>query len=826
MLIPGQDSSLAELAQRVAVQWRAVADLKACASESPFERTKQEEILRTLIAEFRQRSERELNLFWLPAHLAPLQRAKISADVLKIRIPPSHRPKVGRYATLAKRAFVYGLHPFHLELLRSQQRFNFNLVEVLETIIAAREVNPGTAPPLDLKKTLEAPVLHPGLGAGTAIRLANRLYLGVTRRWLRHVQEQQQRWNVAAREALEAVCSGNQSGRTRALVDKLSSEAELLGPDRRQGLGLAAPFWQEVFRRQIDFNQAASMVIAELLGAQQSRGSRPSELGYEKWIARQDQIEISKASRGVRDLQHNLRFRVVVVPMSGSVVDLDACVTSVKRQLYPHWDLFVLSDRSSQPGTDAGPRVALDSAEGLTQVINREARTSNADFIVFLGATQLLAPHGLVELALWIYSHPDVDVLYSDEDELDHLNRRARPFFKPDWSPDFLRSHNYLGHLLVVRRSLLQGLGPFDPDLGSDRFFDLALRATEAARMVGHVPRILHHRNRGCSNSSNGSIAALTNHLKRTGELAKIEKASSGGFHVKYSVSDEPLVSIIVPFKDKPDLLSRLAETLTSITRYQNYELLLISNNSIQDQTFRLLERLNGPKIRKLRWDHPFNYSSINNFAVTHALGSVLLFLNNDIEVCEPEWLEELVGHVLRPQVGAVGPRLLYPDGTIQHAGVVLGINGFAGHVFSGLSDATTTPFGSPGWVRNYLAVTGACLMTRKETFLEVGAFDEHFELIGGDIDLCLRIVRSGKRIVYTPHAKLIHHETASRKFRQVPANDAWMSFLAYQPWLREGDPFYNPNLTLLGIDGSLREHGLSGEDLAVAALATQLECR
>src|SRR5262249_4712002 len=158
------------------------------------------------------------------------------------------------------------------------------------------------------------------------------------------------------------------------------------------------------------------------------------------------------------------------------------------------------------------------------------------------------------------------------------------------------------------------------------------------------------------------------------------------------------------------------------------------------------------PRIRKLTWDHPFNYSSINNFGVTQARGSVLLFLNNDIEVCQPEWLEELVGHILRPEIGGVGPKVLFPNETIQHAGVVLGIKGFAGHVFSGLPDSISSPFGHADWVRNYLAVTGACLMTRKDTFVEMGGFDEHFELCGGDIDLCLRIVRSGKRIVYTPH--------------------------------------------------------------------------
>jgi O-antigen biosynthesis protein len=780
--------------------------LKSRGRKSASEQTKQEQMLRTLTAEFRERAERELNAFWLAAHLAPLQRAKISAEVLKFRVPPSHRPTIGRYVSLVKRAYVRGLHPFHLELLRSQRNFNLRLLEVLETMIATRDLNPATLPPSDLRKTL-GPLADPnrsdwashrGPGLGVAIRIVKVLYLGVARRFLRQVLEQQRRWNMAALEALEAVCSTDQPQPTCALVERLSREADLMGPDRRQGLGITAPLWQEVFRRQIDFNQAASTAIAELLGAQPPP-LRRSTIGYQKWIAEREQIEISRTSRAIRRLHQAPRFRVIVIPATDSDADLSACVTSVKRQLYRGWELC------------------------LARAINSETSTSNADFIVLLSPTQRLAPHGLAELALWIHAHPDVDVLYSDEDEVDHLGYRTQPFFKPGWSPDLLRCCNYFGRLLVIRRSLLQGMGLPDHDLGGDPFFNLALRATEHARVVGHVPRILHHRTPGRSVSSEGSIAALSEHLKRTGEMAEIEPTSSGSFHLKYPVSGNPLVSIIVPFKDKPDLLGKLVETLISVTRYQNYELLLISNNSIKDETFGLLERLDSPKVRKLQWDHPFNYSSINNFGVAQARGTILLFLNNDIEVCEAEWLEELLGHAQRPQIGAVGPKLLYPNGTIQHAGVVLGINGFAGHVFSGLSDGTT-PFGRPDWVRNYLAVTGACLMTRKETFLEVGGFDEHFEVVGGDIDLCLRIVRSGKRIVYTPHAKLVHYEAASRKFTPVPYRDAWMSFLAYQPWLRDGDPFYNPNLTLLGIDGSFREHGLSAEDLAMAALATQLE--
>jgi len=801
-----------------------VEELRLHPEKDPLERNKQEQALRSLIAEFQERCRGELRTFWLTAHLAPLQAAKISADVAEFRVPPSHRPKIGPCISLAKRAFIWALHPFHVEVLRGARNFNLCLVQLLEEVVAARDTLPSTALASNVRKTL-APLVDPG-GQGMSP------YIAVARRWLGQLLEQQRRWNIAALEALEAACSKDQPPRADVLVERLSREAELIGLDHRQGLGMTAPLWQEVFRRQIDFNNAATAVIAELLGVRPPPSLPQPTISYETWIAKREPIEISGASRAIRGLHHAPSFRVLVIGADRSGSDVCSCVASLEGQLYQRWDACVLKDPSASSGADArsqpNPRietVALDAAEHLAQALGRETSTTQAEFIVFVSSLQLLAPHALAELALWIHSHPEVDVLYSDEDQLDSSGRRTQPFFKPDWSPDLLRSHNYFGNLLVVRRSLLQALGPFRDDLGGDPFFDLALRATERARNVGHVPRILHHRSRDAARSAKASVAALEGHLRRSGETAEIEPTSSGGFHVKYSVSGNPLVSIIVPFKDKPELLSKLVESLISITRYQNYELLLISNNSIKHETLRLLERLDDPRIRKLKWDHPFNYSSINNFGVAQARGAMLLFLNNDIEVCQAEWLEELLGHAQRQDIGAVGPKLLYPNGTIQHAGVLLGINGFAGHVFSGLPDSfPMTPFGHPDWVRNYLAVTAACLMTRKEIFLKVGGFDEHFEMVFGDIDLCLRIVRSGKRIAYTPHAKLVHHESASRKLSPVPYNDAWMSFLAFQPWLHAGDPFYNPNLSLLRVDGGLREHKLTAEELAMPALATQLE--
>jgi GT2 family glycosyltransferase len=263
---------------------------------------------------------------------------------------------------------------------------------------------------------------------------------------------------------------------------------------------------------------------------------------------------------------------------------------------------------------------------------------------------------------------------------------------------------------------------------------------------------------------------------------------------------------VIVPFKDKPELLEMLVGSLQKKTEYENYELLLISNNSTEPQTFELIEKLDGPKIRHLTWDHPFNYPAINNFGARHAKGELLLFLNNDIEVIEGDWLSELVAQASRPEVGAVGAKLLFPSRKIQHAGVVLGMGGFADHVFAGLpDDGTWTAFGVADWTRDYLALTSACLMMRREFFEELGGYDEKFQVCGSDVDLCLRARSAGKQVIYTPQSILVHHESATRRTDRIPVNDFWESFRAYRPYLGK-DPYYNPNLSLARTEPWLRD--------------------
>nr|WP_223755278.1 glycosyltransferase [Myxococcus sp. RHSTA-1-4] len=476
----------------------------------------------------------------------------------------------------------------------------------------------------------------------------------------------------------------------------------------------------------------------------------------------------------------------------------------------------------SIPAVDAGPATRRERNGSSIPAVNVGLAAVRGEWVGFLEADATLAPHALAEVVL--AAEPSVDVLYSDEDGLDAEGRRTAPLFKPDWSPDLLRSVNYVRRFLVARRRVLESVGGLRDGFDGAEDHDLILRLSEATRGIGHVAKLLYHSRThpGAGPVTEAGARALREHLARTGETAEVTAPTPAGYRVRYPVRGTPKVSIIVPFKDRPDLLELLVPGLLNRTAYPNFEVLLVSNNSTKPETFALLERLTDPRLVKLTWDFPFNYPAINNWAAKQATGELLLFLNNDMEVVDPGWLEELVSQAQRPEVGAVGCKLLFPEGTVQHAGAVVGITGMAGHPFWRLPDGPIrTPFGHTEWTRDWLAVTSACVILRRSVFEELGGYDERFQVCGSDVDLGLRLNQRGLRVVYTPHARLIHHESASRRADAIPEADYWRSYVAYRPWFgARGDPFYNPNLTLLGTDCALRHHAEDGETLAVRTLS------
>ena len=438
----------------------------------------------------------------------------------------------------------------------------------------------------------------------------------------------------------------------------------------------------------------------------------------------------------------------------------------------------------------------------------RAIARARGEHIVFLDHDDELHPQALAKLAAAIAANPEADVLYSDEDKLSASGERCVPSLKPDWSPDLLLSSAYFCHLLVIRRSLVTNLGGLRSEFDGSQDYDLMLRATEQARSVVHVPEILYHWRVVAGSTSADPQAkpwafaaerrALEAALERRGIEGVVEphERFAGNFHVRRSVTGEPLVSIIVPFRDEPEMTASCYRSLVRAPGWDRFELLLVDNASELPETKALCEELTqDPRVRLVHDPQPFDWVAINNAAARQARGEVLLFMNNDIEARSRGWLAAMLGHAQRPEVGAVGALLRYPDLTVQHAGIVVGMSFGAGHVQQGL------PFSRPGYMlmteltRNCTAVTGACLMTRRTCFEELGGFDAALPVAFNDVDYCLRLRQKGLLVVYAPLAELIHFESKSRGH----ADDVVETPVFRNRWRDEmlrGDPYYNANLT------------------------------
>jgi GT2 family glycosyltransferase len=401
-----------------------------------------------------------------------------------------------------------------------------------------------------------------------------------------------------------------------------------------------------------------------------------------------------------------------------------------------------------------------------------------------------------------------VDVLYSDEDSIDADGRRGAPFFKPGWSPDLCLSSLYACHLGVYRRALVEAVGGFRSAYTASLAYDLLLRCTEQSSHIVHIPRVLYHVRRGqtfqysvlshapepISVVHASAKQALGEALARRGEGAVVEDGPTlCTFRVRRRLHGTPLVSIIIPTRDHYELLRDCVRSIETRTTYQQYEILIVDNGSQEAQTLAYLASVPHQVIRD---EASFNFARLNNRAAILARGEHLLFLNNDVEVLSPDWLEALLEHSQREEVGAVGAQLLYTDGTIQHAGVVLGVGGVAGHAHKYLPVGAAGYFFFPHLIRNYSAVTAACLMTRKAVYEAVGGMEERLAVTFNDVDLCLRLRARGYLIVYTPYARLYHHEARSRWYQ--PLRDEEIEYMR-EHWgaLLTDDPYYNPHLTL-----------------------------
>jgi GT2 family glycosyltransferase/2-polyprenyl-3-methyl-5-hydroxy-6-metoxy-1,4-benzoquinol methylase len=503
------------------------------------------------------------------------------------------------------------------------------------------------------------------------------------------------------------------------------------------------------------------------------------------------------------------------------------CVASVVDQDFDRWQLCLCDDGSEDPAltvllaelASLDPRISVASRDengGISAATNTAASLADGEFLAFLDQDDELGPGALARVALALVENPEVDVLYTDEDKFEPDGTRSEPFFKPDWSPDQLLSHMYIGHLFVLRRTLFEELGGLRPAFDGSQDYDLALRATERARKVAHVATVAYHWRkiagstaqdyRAKPKSDIAARAALTDALARRGERGVVESGlHEGTFRVRREIQGSPLISVIIPFHDGAAFLRRCVESLQR-SGYQNWEAILVDNRSWQPETRAVLSRLRqDQRCRVLQFSEDFNWAAVNNFASRHALGEHLLFMNVDVEGRSPGWLTAMLEHSQRAEVGAVGARLVYPDGRVQHAGVVMGLGGgVAWHAFCFCPGDQPGYFGQSKLVRNYSALTGACMMVRRETFDALGGFDESLPVAYNDIDFCLRLRAFGYQLVYTPFAELVHEESAVRgQASREPMETAAM-FERWESVIRR-DPYFNPNL-----DPRRSEHALS----------------
>lgn len=529
----------------------------------------------------------------------------------------------------------------------------------------------------------------------------------------------------------------------------------------------------------------------------------------------------------------------IVIPLYNTPVPyLKELLDSVQSQTYQNFQLCLAdgSDNSrtgdyirENYGTDKRIQYKLlENNAGISENTNEAIKMATGEFIMFSDHDDTLAPNALFEIVKEMNEHPGTDVVYTDEDKVTMDGKRYfDPHFKPDFNLDMLRCNNYICHIFVVKREILEQVGMLRKEFDGAQDFDFILRCCEKAENIRHVAKILYHwRNHPASTAGNPESKmyayeagrnAVQAHYDRIGMKAEVSMTEQWGrYRTKLFVEGEPLVTIIIPNKDHKKELKTCVDSLFEKTSYQNFEILIIENNSTGKEIFAYYKELEAAheNVRVLTWEKEFNYSAINNFGAEHARGEYLLLLNNDIEVKTENWMEEMLSYCQREDVGIVGAKLLFPNEKIQHAGVILGMgpSGTAGHLFYNFPGDQFVYAGRSQTTQDLSAVTAACMMVKKELYQKVGGMDEAFQVAFNDIDFCLRVRETGKLVVFQAYAELYHHESLTRGYETSQKNkkrfkeEIKLFKTRWKDILEAGDPYYNPNLTLRRSDCTLRE--------------------
>ena len=598
--------------------------------------------------------------------------------------------------------------------------------------------------------------------------------------------------------------------------------------------------WGQIIKRISPYNVKKGILYLRHYGMKEfwvklTERFQADDVDYKEWYENHRVLE--------KDLEEQKRVHFLKEPLISIIVPiyntpitfLRQMIDSVQQQSYAKWELCignaspekqeirqVLEEYKSDKRIK---EIAILENKGIAENTNKAMTISEGEFIGLLDHDDLLAPNALYEVVKALNENNLAEVVYTDEDKVTaDLEEHFRPHFKPDFNLDLLRSNNYICHFFVASRDLIKRVGGFRPEFNGAQDYDLILRCTEQAKQIVHIPKILYHwRVHKASTADNPASKmyafdagkrAIEEHLVRCRTKGTVQHTKDLGFYrVKYEVCGEPLVSIIIPNKDQSEALKKCLDSIREKTSYRNYEIIIVENNSEEPETFAFYKKIAGEKIKIVTWEGEFNYSAINNFGVRHARGDYLLLLNNDVEIINGDWLTEMLSHCQRKEVGIVGAKLYYPDNTIQHAGIIIGIGGVAGSVFVGLPRAFSGYLHKASIQLDLSAVTAACMLVKRSVFEQVGGLEEKLKVAFNDVDFCLRVREKGYLVVYDPYAELYHYESKTRgaedtkeKIRRFQTEIEYMR----SHWiglLKKGDPYYNCNLSLTKWDYSLKNN-------------------
>ena len=631
----------------------------------------------------------------------------------------------------------------------------------------------------------------------------------------------------------------------------------------RGGVGKTASQAVNILRNEGVQGLQARISNAERLlnvpaAAAQAALLQPGEDPYHGWLRLYDPTDkaaMAALGQKIEDLGITTTFSVVMPVYNPPLDYLRQAIESVQAQVYPHWEICIADDASPNAAVRElltelaaqDPRIKLVFREKnghISAATNSALEIATGDYIALMDNDDLLPPHALAYMALAAHQHPQAGLIYSDEDKVTEDNVRQAPYFKCQFNYELFLSQNMISHFGVYRRSVLEEIGGFRVGYEGAQDWDLALRVIEKVgpENIVHVPRVLYHWRIFPGSTAlaleekdyalKAQIESITSHLQRIGKPdTQVYPAPGipGLLRIKHRLPDPlPLVSIVIPTRDRVELLSMCVNSILEKTAYPNYQIVVVDNGSTDEKALAYLDSIaKDERVKVIRADIPFNYSALNNLGVAQTDGEYLVLMNNDIEITQTDWLEEMLAFACQPDIGCVGAQLWYPNNTLQHGGVVLGIGGVASHAHKGIPRGNFGYFGRASAHQMFSAVTAACLMIRKSTYQAVDGFDETLKVAYNDVDFCLKVRAQGLRNLYNPFASFIHHESASRGSDQEGSNQqrlAAEAAIMKQRWgaLIADDPAYSPNLSLLGDDFSMAwPSRVAALDVSVAPVAS-----